>query len=122
MLTNSMPTNAWVSSPAQAADYEVGASLLCDTQSQKECLVALFSGDAQAASDTVNAEEHDLPAYALVNVAYLRGSHIAGPQTATTPLRSYVSRWLALRPPPEFRRSSPPHISPCLRNTQCKAD
>src|SRR5258707_11631481 len=61
---------------AQAADYEVGASLVCDTQTQVERFVALFSGDAQAAIDAVNAEEHDPTASALVNVAYLRGSHI----------------------------------------------
>jgi len=63
-------------SPAQAADYEVGTSLLCDTQTQVERLVALFSSDVQAAIDAVNAEEHDPTACALVNVAYLRGSHI----------------------------------------------
>jgi uncharacterized MAPEG superfamily protein len=66
---------------AQAADYEVGISLLCDSQTQVERLVALFSGDAQAAVDAVNAEEHDPTACALVNVAYLRGSHIAVART-----------------------------------------
>ena len=35
--------------PALAADYEVGTSLVCDTQEQAERFVALFSGDAQAA-------------------------------------------------------------------------
>ena len=63
-------------SPAQAADYEVGSSLVCDSQSQVERYVALLSGDAQAAIDAVNAEEHDPTACALVNVAYLRGSRI----------------------------------------------
>ena len=63
-------------SPAQAADYEVGSSLVCDTQRQMERYVALFLGDAQAAIDAVNAEEHDPTACTLVNVAYLRGSHI----------------------------------------------
>jgi hypothetical protein len=63
-------------SPAQAADYEVGASLVCDTQTQVERFVALFSGDAHAAIDAVNAEEHDPTACALVNVAYLRGPNI----------------------------------------------
>jgi len=62
---------------AYAADYEVGTNLVCDTQSQVERLVALFSGDAQTAIDAVNAEEHDPTACALVNVAYLRGSRIA---------------------------------------------
>jgi hypothetical protein len=57
-------------------DYEVGTSLVCDTQSQAERFVALFSGDAQAAVDAVNAEDQNPTACALVNVAYLRGSHV----------------------------------------------
>jgi hypothetical protein len=61
---------------AQATDYEVGTSLVCDTQSQAEHFVALFSGDAQAAVDAVNAEDQNPTACALVNVAYLRGSHV----------------------------------------------
>ena len=43
---------------------------------QAERFVALFSGDAQAAIDAVNAEEHDPTACALINAAYLRGSHV----------------------------------------------
>jgi len=62
--------------PAQATDYEVGPSLVCDTQSQVERYVALFSGDAQAAIDAVNAEEQNPTACALVDVVYLRGPHI----------------------------------------------
>jgi hypothetical protein len=66
--------------PAQATDqttdYEVGASLVCDTKTQVERYVALFSGDEQAAIDAVNAEEHNPTACALMNVAYLRGSHL----------------------------------------------
>jgi len=61
---------------AQPTEYEVGASLVCDTQTQAERFVALFSGDAQAAIDAVNAEEHDPTACALINAAYLRGSHV----------------------------------------------
>jgi hypothetical protein len=57
-------------------DYEVGTSLVCDTQSQAERFVALFSGDAQAAVNAVNAEDQNDTACALVNVAYLRGSHV----------------------------------------------
>jgi hypothetical protein len=62
--------------PAQAADYEVGPSLVCDTQRQVERYVALFSGDAQTAIDGVNAEEQNPTACALVDVVYLRGSQI----------------------------------------------
>ena len=40
---------------AQATDYEVGTSLICDTRSQAERFVALFSGDTQAAIDAVNS-------------------------------------------------------------------
>jgi hypothetical protein len=62
--------------PAQAADYEVGASLVCDTQAQVERFVALFTGDAQAAIRVVNAEEQNPSACAIVNVAYVRGAQI----------------------------------------------
>src|ERR1700722_15124295 len=68
--------------PAQAADvpdvadYEVGQSLVCDTQGQVERFVALFAGDAQSAIRGVNAEAHDPSACAIVKVAYMRGSQI----------------------------------------------
>jgi hypothetical protein len=67
---------ASVCGPARATDYEVGPSLVCDTQGEAERYVALFSGDTQAAIDAVNAEERDPTACALVNVAYLRGPHM----------------------------------------------
>jgi hypothetical protein len=67
--------------PAQAADnqlagYEVGASLVCDTQGQVERVAALFAGDAQAAIRVVNTEEHNASACAIVNVAYMRGNKL----------------------------------------------
>jgi len=62
--------------PAQAADYEVGSSLVCDTQAQVERFVALFSGDATAAIRVVNAEEQNPSACAIVKVAYMRGPQI----------------------------------------------
>jgi hypothetical protein len=46
---------------AQAMDYEVGSSIVCDIQSQVERFVALFSGDTQATIDAVNAEEKTPP-------------------------------------------------------------
>jgi hypothetical protein len=61
---------------AQAMHYEVGANIICDTQTQVERFVALLSGDTQAALDAVNAEEKDPSACALVDVAYLRGAKI----------------------------------------------
>jgi hypothetical protein len=62
--------------PAQAADYEVGASLVCDTKGQAERFVALFNGDAQAAIRVVNAEEKDPTACMIMNVAYMRGAQL----------------------------------------------
>jgi hypothetical protein len=61
---------------AQAMDYEVGTSIICDTQTQVERFVALLSGDTQAAIDAVNAEEKNPTACALVDVAYMRGAEI----------------------------------------------
>jgi hypothetical protein len=65
-----------LSAPAQAADYEVGASLVCDTKGQAERFVALFDGDAQAAVKVVNAEAKDPTACAIMNVAYMRGAQL----------------------------------------------
>jgi hypothetical protein len=39
----------------QAVNFEVGTGIICDTQTQVGRLVALLSGDAQAAIDAVNA-------------------------------------------------------------------
>jgi hypothetical protein len=61
---------------AQAVDYKVGTSIICDTQSQVERFVALFSGDTQAAIEAVNTEEQNPTACALVDIVYLRGPEI----------------------------------------------
>ncbi|SRR6266566_4257778 len=61
---------------AQAWDYEVGASLICDTRAQVERFAALFSGDAPAAIRAVNTEEQNPSACAIMNVAYVRGARI----------------------------------------------
>jgi hypothetical protein len=62
--------------PARATDYEIGASLACDTQAQAERFVALFTGDAQDAIQTVNAEEENPSACVIRNVAYRRGRKV----------------------------------------------
>ena len=59
--------------PALASDYEIGTSLVCDTQAQVERFVAVFSGDTQAAIRFVNAEERNTSACVIGNVAYMRG-------------------------------------------------
>jgi|SRR5215831_5138983 len=57
----------------RASDYEVGASLACDTQAQVERFVALFNGDARSAIEVVNAEEQNPTACVIRKVAYMRG-------------------------------------------------
>jgi hypothetical protein len=60
--------------PVLGIDYEVGTSLVCDTQGQVERFVALYSGDMKDTIKLVNAEEHDPTACALANVAFVRGT------------------------------------------------
>jgi hypothetical protein len=62
--------------PLQATDYEVGASLICDTQAQVERFVSLFTGDAHAAIQLVNTEEENPSACAIMSVAYMRGRQL----------------------------------------------
>jgi hypothetical protein len=62
--------------PVLGIDYEIGTSLVCDTQSQAERFVVLYTGDVQATIKAVNAEEHDPTACALGNVAFVRGNHL----------------------------------------------
>ena len=80
LATRLLPLLAVLMAPlcgsAQATDYEVGTSLICDTQTQVERFVALFSGDTQAGIDAVNAEEQNPTACALIDAAYLRGAEI----------------------------------------------
>jgi len=66
-----------ICAPAKAWDFEVGTSLVCDTQAQVERFVALFADDAQAAVRVVNAEEQNPSACAIMNVAYKRGIQIS---------------------------------------------
>jgi hypothetical protein len=65
-----------LSAPARASDYDFGASLICDTRAQVERFAALFTGDAQAAIQVVNAEEQNPSACVIMNVAYMRGTQI----------------------------------------------
>jgi hypothetical protein len=78
--TRLMPLIALLAAPycaaAQTPDYEVGASLVCDTKGQVERFVALFSGDAQAAVRVVNAEAENPTACAIMNVAFMRGTQL----------------------------------------------
>jgi hypothetical protein len=78
--TRLVPLIAFFAAPfcasAQTPDYEVGPSLVCDTQGQVERFVALFNGDAQATTRLVNAEAKDPSACAIMNVAFMRGAQL----------------------------------------------
>ena len=69
---------------ARAQEFEQGTGAVCDTQKQMERYVALFDGDAEAAIDAVNAEEHDPTACALATVTYLRGPQLETVRTKDT--------------------------------------
>jgi hypothetical protein len=74
-----VPRFAWLTlglilvlgSPAYADDVQVGTGLLCDTQQQAERFAAVYDGDPAIAIRTVNAEEHNPTACAVVTMAYL---------------------------------------------------
>jgi hypothetical protein len=59
--------------PAQAEELQVGTGPVCDTQKQVERFVALYRGDAEAAINAVNTEEHDPTACSIVTMAYMSG-------------------------------------------------
>ena len=68
-------------SPAYADDVQVATSLLCDTQQQAERFAALYDGDAAMAIRTVNAEEHNPTACAMVTTAYVPGPPLSTART-----------------------------------------
>jgi hypothetical protein len=74
-----LPLALLSSPPAQAHDFdvEVGTSLICDTQAQVERYVSLYDGDAESTVNSVNAEEHNPTACAVVTMSYMRGRQLA---------------------------------------------
>src|SRR5215475_1431344 len=59
--------------PAQAYEVETGPVLICDAQEQVERFVQAFDGNQDLAINTVNVEEHDPNACAVVNSMYVLG-------------------------------------------------
>jgi hypothetical protein len=72
-----LPLVLFSSPPAQAHDVEVGTSLICDTQAQVERYISLFDGDEESTVNSVNAEEHNPTACAVVTMSYVRGRQLA---------------------------------------------
>ena len=73
-----------LSAPARAHDFEVGITIICDTQRQVERFVSYMRGNAESAVSavsSVNAEEHDQRACGMSKLAFLRGSSIATMRT-----------------------------------------
>jgi hypothetical protein len=62
--------------PVQASDYELGTSVVCDTQAQVERFVAVFDGDPQAAIRNVNTEQQNPSACVIKKVAFMRGFQV----------------------------------------------
>jgi len=62
--------------PAYAYETTTGAVMICDTQKQVERYVQLFDGDPQVAIHTVNTEENNPNACALVDVSYVEGPEV----------------------------------------------
>ena len=62
--------------PAKAYEVETGPVLICDSQDQAERFVQVFDGDQQLAINTVNLEQHDPSACAVVNAAYVLGPQL----------------------------------------------
>ena len=71
--------------PAHAYEIESGSVIACDTQEQVERFVQLFDGDQQLAINSVNSEEHNLSACAVIDVAY-----VPGPSLGVARSRSYA--------------------------------
>jgi hypothetical protein len=71
--------------PAHAYEIENGSVMACDTQEQVERFVQLFDGNQQLAIDTVNSEEHNPNACAIIDVAY-----VLGPALGVARSRSYA--------------------------------
>src|SRR5882757_4798659 len=72
-----LPLVLFLSPSAQAHDVEVGTSLICDTQAQVERYISLYDGDAESTVNSVNAEDHDPTACAVVTMTYMRGRQLA---------------------------------------------
>jgi hypothetical protein len=72
-----LPLLAFLGSPAQAQEVEVGTGLVCDTQEQVERFIALYDGDALSTAKSVNAAEHNPTACAVSTMAYVRGRQLA---------------------------------------------
>jgi hypothetical protein len=71
--------------PAHAYEIESGSVIACDTQEQVERFVQLFDGDQQLAINSVNSEEHNPSACAVIDVAY-----VPGPSLGVARSRSYA--------------------------------
>jgi hypothetical protein len=73
--------------PARADDIQVGTGLVCDTQEQAERFAALYDGDTETAIDTINAEEHNATACAIVTMTFMSGPPLATVRKADTTLK-----------------------------------
>ncbi len=69
-----------LSAPARAHDFELGTTIICDTQRQVERFVSHVRGHAESAVSAVsavNAEENNQTACGMSKLVFLRGASIA---------------------------------------------
>ena len=71
--------------PAHAYEIESGSVVACDTQKQVERFFQLFDGNQQQAINSVNSEEHNPSACAVIDVTY-----VSGPTLGVARSRSYA--------------------------------
>ena len=71
--------------PVLAYEVETGPVLICDTQEQVQRFVQAFEGNQELAINTVNVEERDPNACAVVDAAY-----VPGPKLSVAKSQSYA--------------------------------
>jgi hypothetical protein len=72
-----LPSILLMEPPAQAADVQVGTTLVCDTEQQVERFIAFYDGDAETAVEAVNAEEHNPTACTHATIIFVPGPPLA---------------------------------------------
>ena len=96
--------------PAQAADVQVGTTLVCDTEQQVEHFIAFYEGDAETAIEAVNAEARSPTACALAEIAYVPGPPLATTRTKVATFQIVRVLVIGIVTPNGVRAIDPAHF------------
>src|SRR5262245_29537596 len=96
-----------LSAPAQAYEVETGPVLICDTQEQAERFVQVFDGSQERAIETVNVEQHDPSACAVVNAAYVLGPHLGVARSQSHAFEITAIAVIGVTTPDGYRATKP---------------